>query len=75
MKRILALVLCAVILATPVNAALETRVLRLEQAQRMALSISKDISRQNNKIILQRMKYVEAVEGIRAKVKNLRSFR
>ncbi len=75
MKRMVALVLCVVMLATPVSAVLETRVLRLEQAQRMALGVSKDISRQNNKIVLQRMKYVEAVEGIQAKVKNLRSFR
>lgn len=41
----------------------------------MALSTSSDIRKQNNQIILKRMKYVEAVEGIRAKVKNLRSFR
>ena len=57
------------------QAALSSRTFRLEQAQRMALRTSSDIRKQNNQIILKRMKYVEAVEGIRAKVKNLRSFR
>lgn len=41
----------------------------------MALNASSDMTKQKNQIILKRMKYVEAVEGIRAKVKNLRSFR
>lgn len=41
----------------------------------MALSASRDITRQHNEIVLRQMKYVEAVKGIRAKVKNLRSFR
>ena len=41
----------------------------------MAVSNSSAISKQNNQIILKRMKYVEAVEGIKAKVKNLKSFR
>ena len=41
----------------------------------MAISSSSDISKQNNKVILKRMKYVEAVEGIKAKIKNLQSFR
>lgn len=58
-----------------VQAAPDTRTLSLEQAQRMALSVSTDLRKQNNQIILKQMKYVEAVEGIRAKVKNLRSFR
>ena len=57
------------------QAALNSRTFSLEQAQRMAISSSSDISKQNNQIILKQMKYVEAVEGIRAKVKNLRSFR
>ncbi len=69
-----ALMLCTTLL-TDTSAALTARTLRLEQAQRMALSVSSDISKQNNKIILKKMKYVEAVDGIRAKVKNLRSFR
>lgn len=71
--------LCAALLCplltTHTHADLAERTLRLEQAQRMALNTSSDITRQNNQIILKQMKYVEAVEGIRAKVKNLRSFR
>jgi len=77
--RLLALVLCAVLVCTQMTesgqAALRTRTLTLEQAQRMALAASPEITKQNNAITLKRMKYVEAVEGIRAKVKNLTSFR
>ena len=68
------LMLCTTLI-TDASAALIARTLQLEQAQRMALSVSSDISKQNNQIILKKMKYVEAVDGIRAKVKNLRSFR
>lgn len=74
-----ALVLCAALLCglmtPPARAELTERTLQLEQAQYMALGVSTDIRKQNNQIILKRMKYVEAVEGIRAKIKNLRSFR
>ncbi|MBP3508118.1 TolC family protein [Oscillibacter sp.] len=77
--RLSALLLCAVLvwpsMTADTQAALSSRTFRLEQAQRMALGTSSDIRKQNNQIILKRMKYVEAVEGIRAKVKNLRSFR
>lgn len=77
--RILALVLCAVMLCVQVpphaRAVLQTRTLTLEQAQRMALAASPEIKKQNNAITLKRMKYVEAVEGIKAKIKNLTSFR
>lgn len=77
--RLSALLLCAVLVLPPMTAdaraALSSRTFCLEQAQRMALSTGSDIRKQNNQIILKRMKYVEAVEGIRAKVKNLRSFR
>lgn len=79
LNRLGALLLCAVLawpsMTTDARAALSSRTFCLEQAQRMALSTSSDVSKQNNQIILKRMKYVEAVEGIRAKVKNLRSFR
>ena len=74
-----ALLLCAALvwfsMAADTRAALNVRTFHLEQAQRMALSASSEIRKQNNQIILKQMKYVEAVEGIRAKVKNLRSFR
>lgn len=79
MSRVTALVLCAALmlplLTVRPRAELSQRTLRLEQAQRMALSSSSEITKQKNQIILKQMKYVEAVEGIRAKVKNLRSFR
>lgn len=45
------------------------------QAQAMAVANSSDISKQENEITLQKMKYVEAVTAIKAKVKNLTSFR
>ncbi len=79
LRRLCALALCAALVAASMvwssGAALSSRTLSLEQAQRMAISSSSAIRKQNNQIILKRMKYVEAVEGIRAKVKNLRSFR
>lgn len=77
--RLCALILCAALIwptvTTNVQAVLSTRTFSPEQAQRMALGSSSDIRKQNNQIILKKMKYVESVEGIRAKVKNLRSFR
>lgn len=45
------------------------------QAQSLAVANSSDISKQTNEITLQKMKYVEAVAAIKAKVKNLTSFR
>lgn len=57
------------------DASLIDLTLSLGQAQSMAVSHSDAISQQANKILLKRMKYVEAVEGIRTKVKDLRSFR
>lgn len=77
--RCAALTLCAALLcglaAPPARAVLTERTLQLEQARYMALGVSTDIRKQNNQLILKRMKYVESVEGIRAKIKNLRSFR
>lgn len=79
LRRLCALALCAALVTASMvwssGAALSSRTLSLEQTQRMAISSSSAIRKQNNQIILKRMKYVEAVEGIRAKVKNLRSFR
>ena len=77
--RAVSLILCCAILCSALTglsgAALNKRTLTLEQAQQMAISNSSDITKQKNQLILKRMKYVEAVEGIKAKVKNLRSFR
>ena len=79
LNRLVALLLCAAlvwpVMTADTEAALNDRTFSLEQAQSMALSVSSDIRKQNNQIILKQMKYVEAVEGIQAKVKNLRSFR
>ena len=80
LRRCLALSLAfLMVLASPrpsaeVSAALPKSLL-LEQAQNLAVSNSSDITQKSNEIILQEMKYVEAVDGIKAKVKNLRSFR
>ena len=75
----MSLILCCTLLCSMFSglsgAALNRRTLTLEQAQQMAVSNSSDITKQKNQITLKRMKYVEAVEGIKAKVKNLRSFR
>ena len=75
--RWIALVLCAVALlqAVPSGATLGPRTLQVEQARVMALSTSSDLTAQKNEITLKQMKYVEAVKGIKAKIKNLRSFR
>lgn len=79
-RRRLCCLLCMAVLfsalphATAPAAAAE-RVLLLEQAQSMAVSNSSDITQTNNEIILKQMKYVEAVDGIKAKVKNKTSFR
>ena len=74
-----ALALCAALLCpltVPAAAApLTERTFQVSQAQRMALSGNSDLSQQYNKILLKKMKYVEAVKGIQAKIKNLRSFR
>lgn len=64
----------AAIPTTDVSAA-RPKTLLLEQAQNLAVSNSDDITKKSNEIILKEMKYVEAVDGIKAKVKNLTSFR
>lgn len=76
-KRAAALVLALalVLQSAPAAGALTQKTLSVEQAQRMALNVSSDITKQNNEILLKQMKYVEAVKGIKAKIKNLTSFR
>lgn len=78
-KRAAALLLTAVVLvhggAVMPASALSPKTLSVTQAQRMALNSSTDITKQKNQILLKQMKYVEAVKGIQAKVKNLTSFR
>ncbi|MEG1108806.1 MAG: TolC family protein [Oscillospiraceae bacterium] len=79
-SRLVSFVLCLAItaallpaLASPAHAA--DKSLLLPQAQKMALANSSEISKKNNQIVLKQMKYTEAVAGIKAKMKNLRSFR
>ena len=68
LRRCLALSLAFLtVLASPrpsaeVSAALPKSLL-LEQAQNLAVSNSSDITQKSNEIILQEMKYVEAVDG------------
>ena len=55
--------------------AIAPRTLLLAQAQNLALANSSDLTKKRNEIVLKQMKYVESVDGIRAKEKNLKSFR
>ena len=76
MLRALALVLCAALLTGSMPAGRAAgKVLLLEQAQNMALSNSTDITKKYNEITLQKVKYEESVEELKAKVKNKKSFR
>lgn len=75
--RCLSLVLSLSVLlpfcSTQVSAASYT--ISLSTAQKLAISNSADITKLSNELILQNMKYVEAVDSIKAKMKNLQSFR
>lgn len=76
------ILLCAAVLlgyfgktgAVTVRAAGEAT-LPLLQAQQSAVAASSDITKKSNAITLKKMKYIEAVDGIKAKVKNITSFR
>lgn len=68
--------LCSILLfPTAGSSAASPKPLILKQAQNLAVSNSSDITKTSNEILLQEMKYVEAVDGIKAKIKNLTSFR
>lgn len=56
-------------------AAAAPKVLALEQAQRIALSTDDAIKKKHSEIVVKQMKYTESVAAIKAKVKNLKSFR
>ena len=77
LARLVCLLLCGglVLPLAPRAEAAGSKVFLLQQAQSMALAGSKDISKTYSQILLKQMKYVEAVEGIKAKVKNKTSFR
>ena len=51
------------------------KTLQLKQAQNMALSNNTEITKTYNEILLKEIQYTEAVKEIKAKVKNLTSFR
>ena len=76
-QRLACLLLCGVVVfgLAPRARAAQSKTFLLQQAQTMALAGSSDISKVYNQILLKKMKYVEAVEGIKAKVKNKTSFR
>ena len=77
-RRTTGALLAAALLAaacSPSFAGAANKTLLQAQAQTMAVANSSDISKQTNEITLQKMKYVEAVDAIKAKVKNLTSFR
>ena len=77
LTRLVCLLLCGVFALglAPKARAAQSKSFLLQQAQSMALAGSGDISKVYNQILLKKMKYVEAVEGIKAKVKNKTSFR
>ncbi len=79
-KKIMGFVLAFSIFSSiafvPLSAnALSQKVLVLSQAQILALNADFGIKKQQNKIVLQRMKYIESVAEIQAKIKNLTTFR
>lgn len=77
-RRLTGAALAAALLAAaayPAGAGAADKTLLQAQAQMQAIANSADISKQTNEITLQKMKYVEAVDAIKAKVKNLTSFR
>jgi hypothetical protein len=72
--------LCAVLLASafvPARASAFTapRILVLEQAQNLGVAASTAIRKKTSDIALKNIKYNEAVEGARAKAKNMSTFR
>lgn len=76
-KKAVTVMLAAMLLipTLPIPAKAADRTLPFSQVQRMGVASSADIRKKNSEVLLKQMKYVEAVKGIQAKVKNLRSFR
>lgn len=78
-SRILIVLLCfslisSLFVLSPVNAA-APKTLQAAQAQNMTLSNNTEITKTYNEILLKEIQYTEAVKEIKAKVKNLTSFR
>lgn len=79
LRRVVSLLLCFSLIlplfsGSPVTAA-APKTLQLKQAQSMALSNNSEITKTYNEILLKEIQYTEAVKEIKAKVKNLTSFR
>lgn len=79
-KRVFALAVCAVLLIQTNAAALPLphgvpKPLYLEQAQSVAVARDDAVKKKNNELVVKRMKYTEAVAAIKAKAKNIQSFR
>ena len=78
-SRILSAILCFCLVSplfvlSPVSAA-APKTLQIRQAQTMTLSNNTEITKTYNEILLKEIQYTEAVKEIKAKVKNLTSFR
>ena len=77
-RKILSVLLCLVIffqIASYSVQAGKAKVLLLSQAQKLAVSVSRDISMKYNEILLKKMDYVESVEVTKAKIKNKQTLR
>ena len=60
---------------TAVAAAAAPKLLVVEQAQLLAVSVDPAIKKKQNQIVVKQMKYIESVATNKAKAKNLKSFR
>ncbi len=79
LRQAVSVLLCFCLIAplfvlSPVSAA-APKTLQLQQARRMALTNNSEITKTYNEILLKEIQYTEAVKEIKAKVKNLTSFR
>ncbi len=79
LRRAVSLLLCLSLLlplfACPPAIAAASKTLQLKQAQSMALSNNTEITKTYNEILLKEIQYTESVKEIKAKIKNLTSFR
>lgn len=77
-SRFFCAALCALMLMQQLSLTAQAalpKTLLLEQAQKMAVASSRDISEKYNEILLKKMKYKESVDGAKAKAKNKKTFR
>ena len=79
LRQAVGVLLCFCLIAplfvlSPVSAA-APKTLQLQQARRMALTNNPEITKTYNEILLKEIQYTESVKEVKAKVKNLTSFR